>query len=222
MELRKRILSAAILIGCLGAGTAYVYQNPIYPIQRESDDNGAFIAYNELATEYNIKLMYKDLEYLVTLRDNQNLMAIGSTVGNYNMVDLEGTDTYVVHSPYKKRIADRVFGDEYYYDVLTGIYASDGSLLLSEDEKAETFGEYVERYGLEPDGICFPTFGKCEASEDALKTIEELYGKKVANAIREKGLPVPFYSAELIYNPNLYRSEDYDVPTNEPYKGLNK
>lgn len=221
MELKKRILSAAILLGCLGAGTAYAITNPIYPIQRESDNNIAFKAYNELALEYGIKLRYSDIEYLATLRDNQNIVAIGSTVDQYSMVDLEATDTYVVKSPYRKlRVAYRIFGDEYYYDILTGIYASDGTLLLSDEESAMTFLEYVNNNQMEPDGICFPTFGKCEASEEALKTIEELYGKSVAEAIKEKGLPVPLYSAELIYNPNLYRSEDLGVPTKEPYMGL--
>lgn len=216
MELKKRILSAAILIGCLGGLTAYAYQNPIYPIESESDDNEYLEAYNELLEEYGIKLTKEDLEYLASLRDNQNIMAIGSTVGHYNLVDLEGLDTLIVTAPRQRtRIAECTSFGDYYYDILTGIYASDE--FTSEYEKyAISFGEFVSKWGMKPDGICFPTFGKCDASEDALKTIEELYGPNLANAIRKKGLPVPFYSAELIYDTNNYAKEYLGTPTMKP------
>lgn len=167
--------------------------------EKEADP---FIVYNEALEGTDIKVNGNIIEFLSTLRDDQNKVAISSVTGHYNMVSLEGNDTYVITSedgiPCQPRVADRVFDNEFYYDILTGIYASDG--MAGIDDDTLTFGEYVDKYSLEPIGTCLPTFGKCEASEETLKTIEGIFGKEVANVIKEKGLPVPYYSFASIYS----------------------
>lgn len=168
----------------------------------------AFLAYNEALRGNEFMLTGRDIAYLSSFRDNQSVVALNSTIGHYNKVNLDGDDTFVVmEGGNKPRVASRVLEDEYYYDILTGCYASDSLA----NETAISFGEFVKKHDLEPSGYCLPTFGKCEATEDALKTIEEIYGKGVADVIREKGLPVPFYSYNAIYD-----SPTYD----NPVKGL--
>lgn len=236
MEIRKRIISVAILLTTLAAGAVYTSSHRVYTnneavedVDNKNDDfndmimeseteANPFLAYNELLSGNEFILDKEDLIYLSTLRDDQNIVAVNSTVGHYNMISLDGDDAYVVVSkdtPRNPRVAEKLFDGEYYYDILTGMYASDG--MSGIDDDTLTFGEYVERYGLEPEGICIPTFGKCEASEEALKTIEEVYGKDVADVIRIKGLPVPYYSYDSIYFPRSY-DKDEDVPG--PVKGL--
>lgn len=251
MEIRKRILSAAILIVFLARALEYTSANPIYPgsiktetvedsnlenkkmnintkhenessyaelIMEREREADPFIVYNEALEDANVKLNGNIIEFLSTLRDDQNKVAISSVTGHYNMVSLEGNDTYVITSkdglPCKPRVADRVFDNEFYYDILTGIYASDG--MDGIDDNTLTFGEYVDKYSLEPTGLCIPTFGKCEASEETLKTIEEIYGEYVADVIREKGLPIPYYSFASIYS----RGFGITPTEDEPVKGL--
>lgn len=235
-RIRKGIISAAILLSTLTIAVGYASKNPVYPndevvedVDNKNDDfndiimeserkANPFFAYNELLSGNEFNLDKEDLIYLSTLRDDQNIVAVNSTVGHYNMISLDGDDAYVVISkdtPRKPRVAEKLFDGEYYYDILTGMYASDG--MSGIDDDTPTFGEYVDRYGLEPEGICIPTFGKCEASEEALKTIEEVYGGYVADIVRIKGLPVPYYSYDSIYFPRSY-DKDEDVPG--PIKGL--
>ncbi len=257
MEMKKRILSAAILLTALGAGLTYASKHPYYPenvvmegslddentpaktivICMEIGEDGTvkygyrelspeeasfeanernaspFIVYNSALEGNRRKLDMDDIAFLSCLRDNQSMVALNSTIGHYNTVSLDSDGTLVVGAlDSKPRVADRAgVENDYYCDILTGIYASD---ILTEEEResAIPFGEFVKQHDLAPVGFCLPNVGKCEASEDALKAIEEVYGKDVAGVVREKGLPVPFYSYESIYDVYSY--------SGNPVKGL--
>lgn len=231
MEIKKRILSAAILLSVLATGLVYTSKHPYYPenigMENGVDDErikdligenaylaNPYYAYNEALEAVNKKLDMEDIAYLSSLRENQAMVAVNNTVEHYNVVSLDGDDTLVINVGGKPRVADKTSFGDYYYDLLTGCYASD--ILTDEDlENSMPLGEFVNKFALTPDGYCFPNLGpdKIEATEEALKTIEEIYGKEVAEVVREKGLPLPFYSYQAIYV-----SCDYK---NYPIKGLN-
>ena len=223
MEIKKRILSAAILLTVLGAGVGYAYKHPYYPekesvesedwtfedLVKENEDNAnPYNVYNG----NGIQLDEEDISYLSSLRDKQDLVALSSTIGHYNIVSLNGDDAFVVLEEGKRpRVAEKELVDDYYYDILTGIYASEGMYGV-DSEDALPLGEFVSKYDLGPEGYCVPNIGRCLATDEALKTIEEVYGKELADLVRENGLPLPYYSYSAIYDACMYE--------NTPVKGL--
>ncbi len=232
MEIKKRILSAAILLTVLGAGTAYVYQHPYYPedvayeetdyskktkedlIEENELEADPYLAYNAIMTKKGVNLDEGDMIYLSSLREDQNMVAVSNSIGHYTTVSLDNSDDYlmVMEDGKDVRLTEKDPIGDYYYDILAGIYASEG--MYGVDPKdVISFGEFVDMYDLVPAGICLPNLGKCEASDYALAIIEELYGKKLAEIIKEKGLPLPYYSYADIYH--AYEKEKDAV------KGLN-
>lgn len=228
MEMKKRILSVAVLLTVLGAGLGYVSKHPYFSekesveaedwtfedLVKENEYNAnPYNVYNEALKSCGVQLDENDISYLSSLRDRQDLVALSSTIGHYNIVSLNGDDAFVVMEEGKKpRVAEKELVDDYYYDILTGIYVSEGMYGI-DPEDAIPLGEFVEKYDLVPEGYCVPNVGRCPVSEEALKTIEEIYGKELADLVREEGLPLPYYSYSDIYD--VYK---YDA---NPVKGLN-
>lgn len=218
MEIKKRLLSIAIFLTIIGASIAYKeHQNNSQDIINEqTDDNeitieefikeneleaDPYLTYNMALEQVGITLDEFDIAYLSSLRDDARIVAVNSTIGHYNVVRLDTTDDYliVIEDGKQPRFAEKEVIDDYTYDILRGMYVSKG---LYEVNKEDTipFGVFVEENNLTPAGFCLPNIGMCEASDNALRIIKAIYGQKLVDVIKEKGLPLPYYSYNSIYN----------------------
>jgi len=144
-----------------------------------------------------------DAEYLSTLRENQNIVAVSSTPGNYYTIDLESDDWLVVPSSNgTNRLAEKYSDTDYYYDILTFQFC-DEQLSDEEREQSISFGEFVSNNCLTPAGYCLPSDKKVECDEKTLETIREVYGDVFVKWVEENGLPLPYYHYEDIQKKNV-------------------
>ncbi|MDE6141266.1 MAG: hypothetical protein K2G03_01545, partial [Bacilli bacterium] len=177
-----------------------------YFVKEREKKSNTLLVYNTFLEEYGEELGVADVAYLSTLRDDQSLVAVHGVDGIYNNVDLDDEEKWLIvdDGNSKIRLSEKENNDfgSYYYDILNFGYYSD---VLSDEELENSmpFGKFVSKYELSPAGFCLPTYGIIEASEEILKEIEEMYGKNVAELVRVKGLPLPYYDYTDIQNVQL-------------------